>query len=142
MTDFSSTLGLIAVCAMIMLSGCPTHDQAWNLSMHGSVDTVDDQVVFDGRVELGGMYGGVEVDDVRVVFVAADNTTINSVPVDQFNTTDRIENLTVSLDQKPQYIRVVAGRIESPEEARYHFGGLMLTENGEYRPYDQETATE
>ena len=84
----------------------------------------------------------VTVHNVRVVFVAADNTTIRSVPVGRFNSTDEVENLTISLDQKPQYIRVVAGRIESPEDARYDITGLKRTENGEYQHYFQETATE
>lgn len=133
---------IVAVCALIVLSGCPTHDQVWRLSVDGDADTVDGHAVFDGSVELGGMYGGVTVHDVRVVFVAADNTTIKSIPVGQFNTTDRIENLAISLDQKPQYVKVLAGHIESPKDARYDFSGLMRTENGDYRTYYQETTTE
>lgn len=139
MTDFSSTLGLIAVCAMVMLSGCAMHDKVWSLSMHGNVDTVEGDPVFDGMVQLGGNTGHTTVYDVRVVFVAADNTTIKSVPVGQLNTTDRIENLTVSLDRRPRYIRIVIGRIDAPEDADHDVSGLRLTENGEYRPFYQET---
>ena len=133
---------IVAVCVLVVLSGCATHDKVWSLSLHGSVDTVEGEPVFDGMVQLGGNTGHTTVSDVRVVFVTGDNTTIESVPVGQLNTTDRIENLTVPLDRKPQFIRIVAGRIDAPEDAEYDVSGLKLTENGGYRPFYQETTTE
>jgi hypothetical protein len=141
MTGTRFTLGLLAVCALVMLSGCGMEDQVWDLSVNGNLKPVDDEFVFNGTVELGGKTGNVTVHDVRVKFVAADNTTIKSVRVGRLNDTDRLENIIIRLNQKPQYVQVTASHVESPENARYGFSGLTLTEDGDYRPYYQNTTT-
>lgn len=139
MTERRFTLGLLGVCALVMLTGCGTGGQYWELSVYGDVKTVDGEQTFDGRVELHGKTGGVTVRDVRVVFVGTDNTTIKSVPIGDLDGTHRRENLTVRLNQTPQSIRVIADRVKSPENARHAFTGLTLTESGDYRQYDQNT---
>ena len=54
MTGTRLTLGLLAVCALVMLTGCGTGGQYWELSVYGDVKTVDGERTFDGRVELHG----------------------------------------------------------------------------------------
>lgn len=93
-------------------------------------------------VELSGNSGGVTVHDVHVSFIAANNRTLKSVHVGHFNGTGRLKNITVHLEQKPQYVHVTAGSIESPDEARYSFSGLKLTDDGDYRPYYWKTTAE
>lgn len=141
MTRRRFTIGIVAVCIMVVLGGCGMAEQVWYLSVHGDVESVDDQQVFDGRVALEGKFGGVTAHGVHVQFIGANRSIIKSIHVGQLNGTNRRENITVRLDRKPQYVRVVAGRIESPEDARHSLSGLELTEDGDYRPYYQNTTT-
>lgn len=136
------TFGLLAVCVLVMLSGCGMSEQVWSLSVRGTGDSVNDGFRFDGTVDLGGKAGGVTIHDVRVVFVAANGTTIETVAIGRLNSSHRVENVSVTLETAPRRIRVVAGHIESPDDARYSFSGVKRTgpDDG-YTPYTQNSTT-
>lgn len=141
MTQKRHTLGLIAVCTLIILSGC-SGEQVWSLSVRGTGDQVDDEFVFDGTVELGGHTGEVAVHDVRVVFIAENDTTLRTVYIGRLNSSHELENITATLDSPPEYVRVMASQIESPNDARYHFSGVRRTDGGGYSPYTQNLTEE
>ncbi|MFC7046959.1 hypothetical protein ACFQH6_17520 [Halobacteriaceae archaeon GCM10025711] len=126
---------------MVVLSGCGMEEQVWELRVRGDGEMTNETFVFDGRVAIGGNLENVSVSDVRVQFLTEDNTTIRTVRVGDFGGAARRENLTIRLNQTPQYIRVVAGEVELPENARYGFSGLRRTDAGDYREYTQETTS-
>lgn len=132
------TFGLIAVCVLVVLSGCGMTEQVWSLNVRGSGEPVDDGFVFNGTVYLGGNSGEVVVHDVRVVFVTANGTPVETVRIGRLNSSYRMKNVTVTLDAPPRRVRVVAGEVESPSDARYSFSGVRRTgpDDG-YSPYTQ-----
>lgn len=131
----------IVVVLLVLVSGC-TASQTWQLGANGSVEQVDEGNRFTGEVALSGKTGQVQVEGIRVIFLAADNTTLETVQVGTLGDDRNSVDIDVVFDRIPERVLVKVERIDAPSESDYGITGLERGDDGNYFPdseYDPST---
>jgi len=126
----------VSVATLVMLAGC-TGYQSWELIASGTIEEADGVYHFTGEVGLTGNSGGVTVDGVRVVFLDANGSTLETVRIGMLGDDRQEANVSVDLDRPPKYILVRVSSIDAPENSEYGITGLERRDDGRYYPYSE-----
>ena len=133
------SLTVIALAGIFLYAGvgCST-TMAWGLEA-GVYDTEtanNGTFVFRGEIGMTGSTGQPEVRDVDLVFLAANGSSLGTVPVGDFGiSAQRSRNVTVRLPERPHRIEPRPGRIDAEPDAEWYVVGLAWTGDR----YEQDT---
>ena len=117
----SKLLALVCLCVLVGLAGCDTTDQpARAVVGQDNVSVEGEQVRLTGEVRLTGGTHNVTLHQVRLRFVAANDTTIQTIPIGSMTARGsrftRVEyNTTVA--EPPEELRLQFGTVDKPPDA-------------------------
>ena len=118
----SKLLALVCLCVLVGLAGCDTTDQPARAVVGQDNVSVDgEQVRLTGEVRLTGGTHNVILHQVRLRFVAANGTTIETIPIGTMSAPAgwgflRVEyNTTVA--EPPEELRLQIGTVDKPPDA-------------------------
>ena len=121
MTD-TKLLTIVCLCLLVGLAGCDTTDQPAQVVVNVDDRSVEgEQVYLNGNVTLTGRFHNVTLHQVRLRFVAANGTTMQTIPIG--TTTARGFKFT-----RVEYNTTVA---EPPEELRLQVGTVDKSPNAD-----------
>lgn len=131
------------ICVFIALllasAGCltipvPDEENQWSLSMRSHDEQIRDGYRFTGEVALGGNYGDVTAEGVRIEFLNEENDTIETMHVGTLNASRSPVGINISVEQRPKYVLVFVDEITAPQSNNDESGvsGLERVENGDY----------
>jgi len=141
----SKLLALVCLCILIGLAGCDTTDQPAQVTVHVDDRSVEgEQVYLDGNVTLTGGTHNVTLHQVRLQFVAANGTTMQTIPIGTMTARGsrftRVEyNTTVA--EPPEELRLQIGTVDKPPDAELIVNGRRL-ENADELYYVEITQNE
>jgi hypothetical protein len=131
-------LTLVFLCVLVGLAGCDTTDQPAQVTVHVDDRSVEgEQVQLDGNVTLTGRSHNVTLQQVQLRFVAANGTTIQTIPIGTMSAPAgwgfvRVEyNTTVA--EPPEELRLQIGTVDKPPDADLIVQGRRLVDAGELR---------
>jgi hypothetical protein len=129
-------LTLVFLCVLVGLAGCDTTDQPAQVTVHVDDQSVEgEQVQLDGNVTLTGRSHNVTLQQVQLRFVAANGTTIQTIPIGTMSAPAgwgfvRLEyNTTVA--EPPEELRLQIGTVDKPPDADLIVQGRRLVDAGE-----------
>ena len=132
----SKLLVLVCLCVLVGLAGCDTTDQPAQVTVHVDDRSVEgEQVQLDGNVTLTGRSHNVTLQQVQLRFVAANGTTIQTIPIGTMSAPAgwgfvRVEyNTTVA--EPPEELRLQIGTVDKPPDADLIVQGRRLVDAGE-----------
>lgn len=109
--------------------GCST-TMTWGLEagVYETETANNETFVFRGEIGMTGSTGQPEVRDVELVFLAANGSSLRTVPVGDFGiSAQRFRNVTVELSERPHHIEPRPGRIDAEPDAGWYVVGLAWT---------------
>ena len=132
----SKLLALICLCVLVGLAGCDTTDQPAQVTVHVDDRSVEgEQVHLDGNVTLTGRSHNVTLQQVQLRFVAANGTTIQTIPIGTMSAPAgwgfvRVEyNTTVA--EPPEELRLQVGTVDKSPNADLIVQGRQLLDADE-----------
>jgi hypothetical protein len=139
----SKLLAIVGVCLLLALAGCDGAKYPANAEVElEDVSDGGEQIQFVGEVRFEGGGHDVTLDDVRVVFVAANGSTIRTITVGEMtaNKSRRVKevgfNATVS--PPPEQLRLRIGTVDNPEDAKFSVAGMRRNDENRYRRFIQD----
>ena len=131
------------MCLLLALAGCDGAKYPANAEVElEDVSDGGEQIQFVGEVRFEGGGHDVTLDDVRVVFVAANGSTLRTITVGEMtaNESRRVKevgfNATVS--PPPEQLRLRIGTVENPEDAKFSVAGMRRNDEDRYRRFIQD----
>lgn len=138
--DYKLTCVLISL--VLASAGCltipvPTEENQWSLTMRGHDEQVEEEYRFTGEVALGGNYGDVTAEEVRLEFLDEENKTIETIHVGTLNASRSPVEINITVEQRPKYVLVFVSEVTAPQSNNKESGisGLERVENGDYYRY-------
>ena len=131
----SKLLVLVCLCVLVGLAGCDTTDQpARAVVGQDNVSVEGEQVRLTGEVRLTGGTHNVTLHQVRLRFVAANGTTMQTIPIGTMTARGfrftRVEyNATVA--EPPEELRLQVGTVDKPPNAGLIVQGRQLVDADE-----------
>jgi len=131
----SKLLALVCLCILVGLAGCDTTDQpARAVVGQDNVSVEGEQIRLTGEVRLTGGTYNVTLHQVRLRFVAANGTTIQTVPIGTMTARGfrftRVEyNTTVA--EPPEELRLQVGTVDKSPNADLIVQGRQLLDADE-----------
>lgn len=130
---------VVGVGLLVLLSGCLqgvpgiSGQTYWDLEIAGEVAQEGQMNEFNGEVGLGGNFGPVTVESVRLEFVDSNNETMRVLTIGTLNASRPVVPFTVKLNRPPQYVLLTYDSVDSPDNMDYSISrGLVQTASGEY----------
>lgn len=127
----SKLLVLVCLCVLVGLAGCDTTDQpARAVVGQDNVSVEGEQVRLTGEVRLTGGTHNVTLHQVRLRLVAANGTTMQTIPIGTMTAPagwgfTRVEyNTTVA--EPPEELRLQIGTVDKPPNANLIVNGQRL----------------
>jgi len=126
----SKLLALVCLCVLVGLAGCDTTDQpARAVVGQDNVSVEGGQVHLDGNVTLSGGTHNVTLHQVRLRFVAANGTTMQTIPLGTMTAHGfrftRVQYNT-SVPEPPEELRLQIGTVDKPPNADFIVYGRRL----------------
>lgn len=135
-------LTCVFIALLLLTAGCltipvPDEENQWSLSMRGHDEQIRDGYRFTGEVTLGGNYGDVTAEGVRIEFLNEGNETIETIHVGTLNASRSPVGINISVEQRPKYVLVFVDEVTAPQSNNEESGvsGLERVENGDYYSY-------
>lgn len=143
MTERRSSPAPLALALVVLTAGClgapfGNERREWSLTAAGHDEQRNGSYVFDGEVRLGGHYGDVVVEGVRVRFLDDQNRTVETVHVGELDVSRPLVNVTATTDRRPRYVLVEVERVlvdGEPRSGTSNVAGLRRVRGGDYLSY-------
>jgi hypothetical protein len=132
----SKLLALVCLCVLVGLAGCDTTDQpARAVVGQDNVSVEGEQVRLTGEVRLTGGTHNVTLHQAQLRFVAANGTTMQTIPIGTMAATagwgfTRVEYNT-TVPEPPEELRLQIGTVDKPSNAEFIVQGRRLVDADE-----------
>lgn len=121
---------VVAAGVVVYAGGSCSTTMVWGLEA-GVYDTEtadNGSFVFRGEIGITGSTGQPHVQDVEVIFLAANGSRLRSVSAGDFGVdAQRSRNISVALDERPQRIEPRPGQIDAHPDSEWYVVGLDWT---------------